>query len=508
MHSTRFQRLHQRFGAALTPSRIAFLAVLLYLISLIPIFLFSSYCHPLADDFTYGLLVHRAVVSGGGIPEILSAAAETVRDYYFTWQGTFSAIFLFALQPGAFSESAYFLTPFIMIGCLSLSTFVLMHFVYCRLLGGKSSQAVILSALTLLLSVQMVTNQAQAFYWFNGASYYAVFYSFSLLFFAGIGTLLLDAGKKMHPVLTGCCALLAVLIGGGNYSTALTTSFIASVLCAAWLFFKKPGRFRLAVILLILLVSFAISVLAPGNAVRAAREASIPPVLAILLSLSNAVIWVMSWVNLPQIVLFTIAGVFFYCLPDRRILPFRHPVLASILIFGLYASQYTPPLYAMGYIGSGRQINIYCYSSYWCIFAILYYWINWFKHTRSEPSGLPVFLAAPSHRAAFFLAGILMLAVGLVGPEEPLPSLQRLTSGRAITAIVDGSADRHEQAYQERLELLLTPSDVCVLPGLLPPCPPFEDDLLAASEDDGEYWQNEALAEYFNHEKVVLDAAG
>ena len=355
MHSTRFQRLHRRFGAALMPSRIAFLAVLLYLISLIPIFLFSSYCHPLADDFTYGLLVHRAVVSGGGIPEILSAAAETVRDYYFTWQGTFSAIFLFALQPGAFSESAYFLTPFIIIGCLSLSTFVLMHFVYCRLLGGKSSQAVILSALTLLLSVQMVTNQAQAFYWFNGASYYAVFYSFSLLFFAGIGTLLLDAGKKVHPVLTGCCALLAVLIGGGNYSTALTTSFIASVLCAAWLFFKKPGRFRLAVILLILLVSFAISVLAPGNAVRAAREASISPVLAILLSLSNAVIWVMSWVNLPQIVLFVIAGVFFYCLPDRRILPFRHPVLASILIFGLYASQYTPPLYAMGYIGSGAS---------------------------------------------------------------------------------------------------------------------------------------------------------
>lgn len=115
--------------------------------------------------------------------------------------------------------------------------------------------------------------------------------------------------QKVHPVLTGCCALLAVLIGGGNYSTALTTSFIASVLCAAWLFFKKPGRFRLAVILLILLVSFAISVLAPGNAVRAAREASIS-CAGHSSSLSNAVIWVMSWVNLPQIVLFVIAGVF------------------------------------------------------------------------------------------------------------------------------------------------------------------------------------------------------
>lgn len=508
MHSTRFQRLHRRFGAALMPSRIAFLAVLLYLISLIPIFLFSSYCHPLADDFTYGLLVHRAVVSGGGIPEILVRCSGNGARLLFHLAGDVFSNFSICITAGGFFRVCLFSHP---IHHYRLpEPFHLRPDAFCLLQasGRKKRQAVILSALTLLLSVQMVTNQAQAFYWFNGASYYAVFYSFSLLFFAGIGTLLLDAGKKVHPVLTGCCALLAVLIGGGNYSTALTTSFIASVLCAAWLFFKKPGRFRLAVILLILLVSFAISVLAPGNAVRAAREASISPVLAILLSLSNAVIWVMSWVNLPQIVLFAIAGVFFYCLPDRRILPFRHPVLASILIFGLYASQYTPPLYAMGYIGSGRQINIYCYSSYWCIFAILYYWINWFKHTRSEPSGLPAFLAVPSHRAAFFLAGILMLAVGLVGPEDPLPSLQRLTSGKAITAIVDGSADRHEQAYQERLELLLTPSDVCVLPGLLPPCPPFEDDLLAASEDDGEYWQNEALAEYFNHEKVVLDAAG
>ena len=108
MHSTRFQRLHQRFGAALTPSRIAFLAVLLYLISLIPIFLFSSYCHPLADDFTYGLLVHRAVVSGGGIPEILSAAAETVRDYYFTWQGTFQQFFCLHYSRGLFQSLPIF----------------------------------------------------------------------------------------------------------------------------------------------------------------------------------------------------------------------------------------------------------------------------------------------------------------------------------------------------------------------------------------------------------------
>ena len=109
---------------------------------------------------------------------------------------------------------------------------------------------------------------------------------------------------KMHTLLSIVLAPVVVLL-------------IMMVLGCPLLFIRGPfGPNRLTegymalFMVLILLVSFAISVLAPGNAVRAAREASISPVLAILLSLSNAVIWVMSWVNLPQIVLFAIAGVF------------------------------------------------------------------------------------------------------------------------------------------------------------------------------------------------------
>lgn len=507
MEKTVPKRFYQHFNTLLTPPRIAFLTVLVYVVSLIPIFWLSFYCHPQADDFNYGSLVHHAVLAGGGPLAILSAAAQTARSFYFGWQGTFSAIFLFSLQPGVFSESAYFLTSFIIIGSLSLSTFVLMHFVYCRLLGGSRSEAVILSALTLFLSVQMVTDQSQAFYWFNGASYYAVFYSFSLLFFAGIGTLLLDSGKKQHPVLTVFCALLAVLIGGGNYSTALTTSFILFVLCAALFYRKAPGRFKVSIILLILLFSFGVSVAAPGNAVRAARESSISPLLAILLSLANALVWIMSWINLPQIVLFVIAGVFFYRLRGSSLLTYRHPVLASILIFGFYASQYTPPLYAMGYIGSGRQINIYCYSFYWCIFILLYYWVNWFKATHKSfvhDAAIDI----PSHgRALSFFLCTAMLAVGLLGPEDPLPSLQRLSSGSALTAILNGSAEAYDQAYQERLALLNTPSDICYVPANLPACPPFPEDPLASSEDDPEYWRNAGLAEYYDHQKVVLQEA-
>ena len=108
MHSTRFQRLHRRFGAALMPSRIAFLAVLLYLISLIPIFLFSSYCHPLADDFTYGLLVHRAVVSGGGIPEILSLQRKRCATTISLGRGRFQQFFYLHYSRGLFQSLPIF----------------------------------------------------------------------------------------------------------------------------------------------------------------------------------------------------------------------------------------------------------------------------------------------------------------------------------------------------------------------------------------------------------------
>ncbi len=209
----------------------------------------------------------------------------------------------------------------------------------------------------------------------------------------------------------------------------------------------------------------------------------------------------MSWVNLPQIVLFAIAGVF--------LLPAGSPHLSvpasgagkysDLLAFTLRSTP--PPLYAMGYIGSGRQINIYCYSSYWCIFLqSSITGSTGSKHPfRAIRAARFFLLYHPTGQLSFWQASSCWPSVW--GDRRILCPLQRLTSGKAITAIVDGSADRHEQAYQERLELLLTPSDVCVLPGLLPPCPPFEDDLLAASEDDGEYWQNEALAEYFNHKR-------
>ena len=92
------------------------------LISIIPIVVSSVYSHPVADDFGFSEKVYRAVKDGGGFYDILSASFKQVKKTYFEWQGTYAAVFIFSLQPAAFSEKLYFLTSVVMLTSLMVST--------------------------------------------------------------------------------------------------------------------------------------------------------------------------------------------------------------------------------------------------------------------------------------------------------------------------------------------------------------------------------------------------
>jgi len=159
------------------------IAIILFIglcISVLPILYAGFFSHPVADDYSFSYHVHNAFLNGDSI---LKAVYETVFHNYFTWQGTFSAISIFSLQPGAFSGSFYYLTTFLMIGFLSGSTFFLFETIIRRILKGRLSHTVIISCLTLIMSIQFVPDVEEAFYWFNGSSYYTLFYSFALIFF-------------------------------------------------------------------------------------------------------------------------------------------------------------------------------------------------------------------------------------------------------------------------------------------------------------------------------------
>ena len=198
------------------------LAVVLFTafcLSIIPVLYAGFFCHPLADDFSFSFRVHQALLNGSSV---LGAVRETVSEIYHNWQGTYSAVVLFSLQPGVFSPSSYFMTPFLMLGFLIASTFFLFHTLIRKIMKGKGSHVVILSCLTLIMSIQFVPDKEQTFYWFNGSAFYTLYYSFALVFFSLL--MLLRRAESHRSVLFLASVALAIIIAGGNYTTALITA--------------------------------------------------------------------------------------------------------------------------------------------------------------------------------------------------------------------------------------------------------------------------------------------
>ena len=495
--------IYQEITQSMTSVHLAGIAVAIYIISLLPILALSFYAHPSADDFTYGVKTHLAVVSGQGLSGVLKAAWETVCENYTGWQGTFSAIFFFALQPGIFSESTYCLTTFIMICALSISSVILMLSLYKYLFHGKRSHAVLVCVLLLFLQVQKVYNDTEAFYWFNGASYYTLFYSIALLLIAAVISLICSEEKKRWKWLP-CCMVLAVLIGGGNYSTALSSLvWIACLAMFLWLQ-HHPVRKEVTAICVILAVAFAISVAAPGNAVRAASiTQNYSPLEAIVQSLLQAAQCIRNWFQLPQVIFLLIVSVFVFHLPIQSKLSFSHPFAVSALLFGIYATQFTPPLYAMANIGADRQVNIYYFSCYWLLFAQLYYWTGWYKKICSQNQDKPAHFTScnmGTFKGTLVVLCLIGLCFSLLDVTRLHLSQIELTSARALCTVLNGSADDYQRAYQERISLLNTPSEICILLEL-PDCSPLREDLL---DEDPDYWVNYGVAQYYQHEKVLV----
>ena len=183
--------------------------------SLIPILLLGRYDWPSADDYSYALRTHEAIVQGQ-CP--LTASLKHIAEYYKGWQGTFSAILLMTFTPLAVSPFLYWLTPVVMLASLCLGTFKLSDTLARRALGGTWRQTVFLAVPILLLSIQFVASPKDTFYWWNGAVYYTFTYGISLLLMERMVALKLAVTRRqvLWAVVPG--TLAALMVGGAIMS--------------------------------------------------------------------------------------------------------------------------------------------------------------------------------------------------------------------------------------------------------------------------------------------------
>ena len=150
------------------------------IICVIPLLWIAVYNHSSADDYSYGCHARWAWTDTHNLFRVFVAVGEKIKNTYLNWQGSYSAVALFALQPSVWGEEFYGCTTVIVLGLLLFGTLF-----FCRrmvtILGGKKITGDLIALVLMLLSIELLPSPVEGFFWWNGSVYYVVFYVLFLI---------------------------------------------------------------------------------------------------------------------------------------------------------------------------------------------------------------------------------------------------------------------------------------------------------------------------------------
>ncbi|MGN0411599.1 MAG: hypothetical protein ACI4FV_01080, partial [Lachnospiraceae bacterium] len=344
--------------------KVAAVLVILFVLQIVPILYLGQFNHPTSDDFLYGKAAHDMLVSTGSPIQAVQAAIDGVKDDYYRWQGSYAALFFMRLEPTVFGEACYAVVPYMMIGFLTLGTLYFVRTLCKVVLKTESLHYVSISMLILMLCIQFSPVASEQFFWYNSSVYYNAFHSFLLCYLAWILRYLF-LGKKRYVVYM---AIFGVILGGGNYISALTLAILQGMAIAGTFLYGKcnaeKGKIyrRRAVVLTILwlefLACFAVSALAPGNAVRAESTWGYGPVSSIIHSLIQGVKYYEAWTDKWWLLVALCLLPMMVQLIRKTTFSFAYPGIVILFLYGVFSAMSCPTFYALGTTGPGRIINI------------------------------------------------------------------------------------------------------------------------------------------------------
>ena len=499
-----------------TESKIAIALVILFVASLLPIFWLGSYGYPSADDYGFSAYSHIAWTGTHSIWQTIKAAGDTVIERWYGWQGTFSSIFLMALQPGIWGM--YGLVPFIMIGMLTLSTLFFLYIVIVKIFQARPAVFIGTAMLYLIFAVQCMVDKTQGFFWYNGAAHYMIPHS-AALFLCGLCILLMTEKKKRILRLTAAC-LLAFFVGGSNYVTALIAAVLFVTAFGLLLLGKQGKKCRLLILpFLFFVIAFLLNVLAPGNAVRQEEMLVRPGVFkSILRSFYYCVEYVVdTWFSWPYL-LFVLALLPFVWETVKAFgrccaFLFRAPLLVVFYCYCVLSAMFTPSLFATGDVGGGRIFNIIFLDSMLYVMFSLFYCMGWlyrkleaFRAVEKSEAGVNVF-GKPAgcfeiKAVRWYLAGVLFFGV-FFGALSMKVNPDYFTTASAVYSLATGEASAYGQETAERERLLQEmekngESEIAIPRLTGHPYLLFWSDI----EEDAGDWKNKSMARYYQKDAI------
>ena len=462
-----WDRLFPTIGGIMKTRRIGVLGVCtivlfaVFLLSLIPIGLVAQYDRMYCDDYDYSALTHNAVIRDGSISGVFSAAVQTVRQIYENWQGTFSAVFLFSLQPAIVDQGWYALTPLILIGTLILGLSFFCRAVCTDLLQMNRRAWLLVWALASILCVQFPRDATEGFFWYNSGMFYTFFFGLLLLWVGlAIGLMKREHLGEAKRILTSVIlVLLSVLLAGGNYPTALL-ALVTIGYFVLWSALKNRRVLpTMAITFIVFGLGFYGSIVAPGNSVRQSLLERSSAFSAIFSATTETPVRVLGQLLRHPGIMAIIALIWVplcVVLLKSSKQRFRLPLLVPIASWLVIAVMFTPTQYAMGNAGPYRLWNIILFTFYLLLMFNVFYLLGWWKRRHeAHYEKAEAFLQKQKRFAPIYLTVVLSLSILLsgVGPSLGIER-ESATSVRAAQSLADGYNRTYAEAFDRQAEAI------------------------------------------------------
>ncbi|MDR2655053.1 MAG: DUF6056 family protein [Oscillospiraceae bacterium] len=489
---------------------ISVVLVIIFLSSLIPLFVLANYDYPVEDDFNYADETSHVWRETHSIGAVIKAAAGRVQTTYNNWQGSFSGVFLMALVPSAFGERFYVLVPYIIILLFVFSYAFMLKVILINYLRADLHDFLIIAAVLIFISMQFAFRASEAFFWYNGGMYYTGFYAVLMLAAALLLLYIKSEKRLLSGLYMAFSALLFFALGGSDYIVALI-SFVLSglfVLCAVFILKKK--RLGPSLCLLASGAALIISAAAPGNAVRQAQQMdSMSAVPAVLHSFEHAAFFIIgAYVDTAALFAIIALSPLVYGLARKSALSFKFPGLFSFATYALFSSAFTPNLYSMASMPLARGINVCWYLYALLLLANIFYWGGWVSRKlkpAAQPGGKkskrPDGIRNNGGLAEIF--STLLTAFFLVTAFfQALDSPDSITSVSAVKSLVIGEAQAYYQENLERERLYKDPGiqDVQIRAFFSKPPLLYTYDLT----QDPSHWKNKFISSYYDKKSVTI----
>ncbi|MCL2499576.1 MAG: DUF6056 family protein [Defluviitaleaceae bacterium] len=481
---------------------------IIFALSLIPLLYITRFSHPSADDFSYGNHTVHVWRETGSVTRLLSAAAEGTRGVYNSWQGSFAAVFVMTLHPAVFNESLYMFGPMLMLLGFVAATMFLLKVIMMDCLGMDKYACGIITVVFTFISVQFIFCPVEGFYWYNSALYYTGFHSLSLLLFSFILLSIRSENRRAVIIYTIAVPLIAFLVGGSNFVTALISTSIMALITMYCVIVKRGKWLAPSLGLIMICIALVISVTAPGNAVRQVHFTSMDPLLAIVRSFEYAFHFISLVIRAPIWLGFVALIPIIYGSLRNCAFRFRYPVWVVIVMYGIYASTFTPNLYSWSSYGPARVVNINFFAFlFFLLFSIIYICGSIASYSNQKTQLTSRVRSKKTRQSSVIenpiITAVLALAFLTVCVHALIRDTNSMTSISAAGSLITGEARTFHEENLTRREILLNPNirDAELLEFSVKPRVLFHT---LDITPDPTVWPNTSLADFYNKDSVTL----